>query len=167
VGHKVFFVGHAVGTQQYICLFPGRNAPWVLFGPQATLFDDDKQVATHFLSPTPSPNDPLESGTPRPTWQHSKDTSTVWAATPPIASSSDPQFVEPGAIPWFLLGVAGSQDGPTDGYKLTATTFIHRVNTSGGVAPSTDCTLGDKKLVPYEADYFFYKAAKRHAVDDN
>src|SRR5262245_14893802 len=67
-GNKVFLVGHAVGTQQYFCRFPGTTTPWVLFGPQATLFDDDeKQIITHFLSPNPSPSDPLGSGTPRPT----------------------------------------------------------------------------------------------------
>ena len=153
-GNKVFLVGHAVGTQQYICLNPEKATPWVLFGPQATLFDDDdKQVITHFLSPNP-----LEGGKPRPTWQHSKDTSAVWAKK--NTESSDSNFVEPGAIPWFLLEVVGDQDGPTGGDKLTATTFIQRLNTSGGVAPSTNCTLGDQALVDYEADYYFYKAAE-------
>jgi len=45
---------------------------------------------------------------------------------------------------------------------LTATTFIHRLNTSGGVAPSTGCTasdVGKKAFVPDTADYFFYRAA--------
>lgn len=42
------------------------------------------------------------------------------------------------------------------------TTYIQRLNTSGGVAPSTDCPkVGDKLFVPYEADYFFYKATTR------
>jgi hypothetical protein len=167
-GHKAFFVGHAVGTQQYVCLPSGSGFAWTLFGPQATLFDDDeKQVTTHFLSPNPSPNDPLGSGTPRPTWQHSKDTSTVWAA--PIASSSDPAFVAPGAIPWLLLEVVGAQDGPSGGDKLTAATFIQRLHTAeGSVPPAADCTkVGDKALVEYEADYFFYKAAKSDAGGGN
>ena len=56
--------------------------------------------------------------------------------------------------------MVGDQDGPTGGDKLTATTFIQRLNTSGGVAPSTNCTLGDQALVDYEADYFFYKDAE-------
>ena len=88
-----------------------------------------------------------------------------------IAFSSDPAFVAPGAIPWFLLQVVGAQDGPTDGHKLTATTFIQRLNTSGGVAPSTGCTLptdvGKKELVSYTADYVLYKAARRHAGHGN
>jgi hypothetical protein len=88
------------------------------------------------------------------------DTSTVWAVA--LASSSNPGFGEPGAIPWLLLQVVGAQDGPTGGDTLTATTFIQRLNTSGGIAPSTGCTepahVGKKDLVPYEADYVFYKA---------
>jgi hypothetical protein len=67
--------------------------------------------------------------------------------------------------------VVGAQDGPTDGHKLTATTFIQRLNTSQGVAPSTGCTLsanvGKKALVDYEADYFFYKAADRDTDGDD
>jgi len=156
-GNKAFLEGHAVGTQDYICLPSGSGFAWTFFGPQATLFnDDDKQVITHFLSPNP-----FEGGTPRATWQHSQDTSTVWAFATPATTSTDPAFVASGAIPWLRLEVVGAQDGPTGGHKLTATTFIQRLNTSGGVAPSTGCILstdvGKKALVPYTADYFFYK----------
>ena len=155
-GHKLVFKGYAVGTQQYMCLSPGTSTPWAFFGPQATLFkDNEKQILTHFLSPNPD-----ENGTARATWQDSKDTSTVWAR--PLATSSDPVFVAPGAIPWLLLEVVGTQDGPTGGDKLTATTFIQRLNTSGGVAPSSGCgatgDLGKKALVPYTTDYFFYES---------
>jgi hypothetical protein len=154
--NKLFLVGHAVGTQQYICLPSGSSFAWTLFGPQATLFKDDtKQIITHFLSPNPD-----EDGIPRATWQHSNDTSAVWAMA--IASSSDPYFVEPGAIPWLLLEVVGDQKGPTGGARLTRTAFIQRLNTSGGIAPpSTGCSvstdIGMRALVPYTADYFFYK----------
>lgn len=168
-GHKAFLEGHAVGAQQYICLVPGPSSPWQFFGPQATLFnDDDKQILTHFLSPNPFEDslNSFESGLPRPTWQDSKGTSAVWAM--PIPFASVPQV---GAIPWLLLKVVGAQDGPTDGHKLTGTTFIQRLNTSGGVAPSTGCTasadFGKKALVDYEADYFFYKAVKNDADDDD
>jgi len=60
--------------------------------------------------------------------------------------------------------VVGDQPGPTGGERLTRTTFIQRLNTSGGIAPSTGCAqptdVGSKVLVPYAADYFFYKAAE-------
>ncbi|WAK02285.1 DUF3455 domain-containing protein [Methylobacter sp. YRD-M1] len=154
-GNKAFLAGHAEGTQDYVCLPSGSGFAWTFFGPQATLFkDNDKQIITHFLSPNP-----FEADAPRVTWQHSRDTSTVWGAA--AASSSDPDFVQPGAIPWLLVQVVGAQEGPTGGDKLTETTFIQRLNTSGGSAPSTGCDLptdvGKKELVHYTADYFFYK----------
>jgi hypothetical protein len=66
-----------------------------------------------------------------------------------------------GAIPWLLLQVVGGQDGPTGGDTLTASTYIQRVHTAGGIAPATGCAestdVGKKVLVPYEADYYFYR----------
>jgi Protein of unknown function (DUF3455) len=159
-GHRPFLLGYATGTQNYICL-PNSNGPgvvWTLFGPQATLFDDDEmQITTHFLSPNPD-----EGGTARATWQDSQDTSTVWAMA--VASSSDPAFVEPGAIPWLRLQVVGADAGPTGGRRLTETTYLQRVHTSGGLAPTTGCAkapdVGKRALVPYTADYVFYKATR-------
>jgi len=163
-GNKAFLVGHAVGTQNYVCLPSGTGVQFVLFTPEATLFkfeDNTKQLITHYFSPNLTPTDPDETpGTIRATWQDSKDTSTVWAKA--IASSSDSGFVASGAIPWVLLQVVGAQDGPTRGDRLSETTFIQRLNTSGGGAPSTDCIssadIGHQAFVPYTADYFFYKA---------
>ena len=92
-GNKVFLKGHAVGTQNYICLPSGQSTAWTFFAPQATLFDDDnKQIITHFLSPNLGPIPPEVAGTLRATWQHSRDTSTVWAKldhrSPPTPPSS-------------------------------------------------------------------------------
>jgi Protein of unknown function (DUF3455) len=135
-GNKAFLKGHAVGTQNYICLPavpPASGFVWTLFTPQATLFDEHgKQIITHFFSPNPNPSD---NGAIRATWQHSRDTSTVWAAV--VGNpSTDPNFVAPGAIAWLLLRVVGARDGAFWGDTLTPTTFIHRVNTQGntGVA---------------------------------
>ena len=154
-GHEPFLVGHASGTQNYICLPSNAGFSWTFFGPQATLFDAaNEQLTTHFLSPNPA-----ENGTPRATWQHSRDTSTVWAVA--VASSTDPSFVQPGAIPWLLLQVAGSEYGPNGGDVLTRTTFIQRVNTAGGIAPAKGCggkaDVGKRALVPYTTDYVFYR----------
>jgi len=159
-GSKAFLIGHAVGTQNYICLPDGAGAKWVLFGPQATVFDDHgRQLMTHFLSPNPA-----ESNALRATWMDSDSTSSVWAMK--VAESDDARYVEPGAIKWFLLQVKGAEEGsrPHDRLthdRLTRATVIHRVNTSGGVAPANECTLagdvGKTKFVPYTADYVFYK----------
>jgi hypothetical protein len=154
-GSKAFLIGHAVGTQNYICLPDGAGATWVLFGPQATVFDDHgRQLMTHFLSPNPAENNAL-----RATWMDSDRTSSVWAVK--VAESDDARFVEPGAIKWFLLQVKGAEEGSQRNDRLMKTTVIHRVNTSGGVAPASECMLtgdvGKTKFVPYTADYVFYK----------
>jgi len=160
--HRLFRAGHAFVTQNYICLPSGAGFAWTLFGPQATLLHNDaRQVMTHFLSPNPD-----EAGTLRATWQHSVDTSAVWARA--IASSSDSGFVAPGAIPWLLLEVVGAEGGPTGGRRLTGATHIHRLNTAGGTAPAIGCSqsvnVGSRIFVPYEADYFFYR--DQHRNDD-
>ena len=155
-GHTAFLIGRAIGTQSYSCL-PSQGAlKWVPAGPQATVFDaDGQQILTHYLSPNPE-----ESGTPRATWRHSRDTSAVWASAL-VETYAEPDFVAPGAIPWLRIAVGGRQFGPTWGDKLTRATFIQRVNTVGGVAPPTGCALvediGKRVFVPYVADYVFYK----------
>lgn len=167
--NTVYLVGHAIGTQNYICSKSGSAVKYVLFTPEATLFDDDdKQIITHYFSPNPSePNaNPLviADGVVRATWQH-KDTSTVWASGAPSDggnSSLDHEFVAEDAIAWVKLKVLGDESGPTGGDKLTLTTFIQRLNTQGGLPPSTGCAslddVGNPAFVPYTADYFFYKA---------
>ena len=154
-GHAPFLTTHAEGTQNYVCVLAPTGFGWQFHGPQATLVDEaSTQVATHFLSPNP-----IEAGAARATWQHSTDTSRVWAAA--IASSTDGGFVAPGAIPWLLLRVVGQQTGPAGGTALSGALFIQRVNTAGGQAPPTGCSnahdIGRKALVPYATDYVFYK----------
>ena len=165
-GNTLFLKGQAQGTQNYICLPSGSGFAWTFFSPQATLFfttklfgrDLRQQIITHFLSPNP-----VENGTGRATWQSSLDTSEVWAKA--IASSTDPNFVAPGAIPWLLLQAVGTQRGPLGGDLLAYTTFVQRLTTGGGVAPATGCSqaanVGATALVPYSADYFFYKSSTK------
>jgi hypothetical protein len=38
-GNNVFLMGHATGTQNYICLPSATGFGWTFFGPQATLFN--------------------------------------------------------------------------------------------------------------------------------
>ncbi len=164
-GNTAFLVGHAAGTQNYICLPSGTGFAYSLFTPEATLFNDDgDQLITHFFSPNANP-DPAEHGTIRATWESSRDTSTIWAkAIAQATDSTDPNFVEKGAVAWLLLEVVGHKDGPTGGDRLSDTTFVQRLLTHGGSAPS-DCSsstdVGKRAFVPYTADYFFY-----HKSDD-
>ncbi|HEY6888111.1 MAG TPA: DUF3455 domain-containing protein [Solirubrobacter sp.] len=156
-GATPFLEGHAVGTQNYVCEPSATGFAWSLFTPEATLFtDEDSQLITHFFSPNPE-----ERGTVRAAWQHSRDSSTVWARlSDPAHSSTDPNFVAKGAVPWLLLDASGVRPGPTGGSKLTRTTFVQRVNTAGGVAPATGCDapsdVGARAFVPYTADYYFF-----------
>jgi hypothetical protein len=157
-GNEVYLLVHAVGSQNYVCLPSAGGYAWSFWGPQATLFsDDDDQKLTHFISPA-------SNGTPRATWMHSKDSSKVWAAAQASATSvTDPAFVEDGAIPWLLLAVVDAEDGPNGGDKLSETTFIQRLDTSGGVAPASGCAVladvGKRVFMPYSTDYYFWRSA--------
>jgi len=112
-GHTAYLLAHARGTQNYVCVPNGTAYSWTLYGPQATLFDDNYiQQITHFLSANPD-----ENGVLRATWQHSSDTSSAWAAAIPGRSSIDPAYVAPGAIPWLLLEAKGARLGPTGGHS--------------------------------------------------
>jgi hypothetical protein len=135
-GNKVFLFGRATGVQIYAC----NNGTWgPTSTPRATLVDDKgKVVATHFGGPT---------------WQ-ARDGSTVVGSLPPKASAPSPK----GSIEWLLLTPKSTAPGP-DGDKLAKTTFIQRVNTTGGLAPTTNCKTGDDPVeIPYTADYYFWKA---------
>ena len=177
-GNTAFLVGHATGTQGYICLptSPGATtASWTVKGarPEATLFQDfygqKFQIITHFLSPDTNPNqaapNPLPFGSA--TWQSSFDTSKVWAAVlhgNTIPAGSDPSCPNSGSIACLLLESIGSEAGPTGGTILSKTTFVQRLNTNGGSAPTTGCfdsgDVGNQALVPYTADYYFFRQAQ-------
>jgi len=171
-GNKLFLGTHGVGTQNYVCRPSGAGVAYVLFTPQATLFGDDGgQAITHYFSPNPitNPRDPntdpkvVADGAIRVTWQH-RDTSIIWAKLHQSGKDGDGAVtVDTKAVAWLLLDVVGSQNGPTGGDKLTGTTFVQRLNTTGGLAPSTGCSsltdVGNTAFVPYTADYFFYKKA--------
>jgi len=157
--NEVFLIGHAAGSQNYVCVPSGTGVDWSLFTPEATLFNDSiQQVTTHFFSVNPNPDD---RGAIRATWESSKDSSAVWAAATGVATfATDPAFVRPDAVAWVRLAAVGVEPGPTGGDRLSRTTFIQRINTVGGLPPATGCTqatdLGKRAFIPYTADYVFY-----------
>jgi hypothetical protein len=172
VGNSAFLAGHGVGTQGYVCLPSGTGASWTVNNarPEATLFTNIfgavVQIITHFLSPNTNPNE-FSPNPPRfgdATWQSSFDSSKVWAQKQHfITAGSDPNTCPNfGAIDCLLLQVIGAEEGPTGGKLLTKTTFIQRLNTKGGSAPLTGCLVssdvGKQALVPYSADYIFFRA---------
>jgi Protein of unknown function (DUF3455) len=167
-GNTAFLEGHAYGTQGYTCLptSDGGTAWNANARPEATLFVDVfgklVQIITHFASIDESPNDfapkPVSLGG-NATWQSSFDTSKVWAVkTGQIDAGTDASCPNTGAIPCLLLQSVGNQEGPTGGKLLAKVTFVQRLNTKGGAAPTTACSVGQTQLQPYTADYYFFRA---------
>lgn len=175
-GNTPFLIGHARGTQGYVCLptsAGASTASWMVNSPRpeatlfTTFFGKDVQIITHFLSPDTHPNALL----PNPpfgnaTWQSSFDSSRVWAqvfkASP--AGTVEDDCANTGSIACLLLQSVGNDVGPAGGKLLANVTFIQRLNTKGGLAPSTGCAtssdVGKQALVPYTADYVFFHGAE-------
>ena len=138
---QLFLVVHAIGVQKYTCQ---ANGTWLFTDPEATLYKTTgvpKPIGTHFLN----------FATGRPVWQL-KDESSVEAARTQTVDGGT------GNIAWLLLQAVVTTAG-SDGDRLTSTTWVQRLNTSGGVAPPGTCVPGDRIAVPYSADYFFWRAA--------
>jgi hypothetical protein len=131
-GNKLAFRAYAVGVQVY----RWNGVRWDFVAPIAKLFADPNYnglVGSHFAGPT---------------WM-SNSGSTV------IAARVDGCSPEATAIPWLLLK-ATTSDCPG---VFSKTTFIQRLNTSGGREPDVPAaTIGYEIKVPYTAEYYFYQA---------
>jgi hypothetical protein len=128
----------ASGVQVYACSSakPGEAPSWTLEAPHALLSSGDRVTGIHFAGPT---------------WQ-GLDGSQVKGAR--LASADAPAAT---AIPWLLLSATPAGTG-----TFSQTTHIQRLDTVGGKAPSSGCDashVGAKVLVPYRANYFFYRSA--------
>jgi hypothetical protein len=137
---QLFLIAHATGVQKYTCQSDGT---WLFTDPEATLFKTigaSKPIGSHFLN----------FATGRPVWQL-EDGSSVEATRTASASGGT------GNIAWLLLQAVATAAG-LDGDRLASTTWVQRLNTSGGVAPAGSCIPGDRIAVAYTADYFFWKA---------
>lgn len=142
-GNVFLFETFATGTQIYVCT-EGADAPgtfaWTFKAPDAVLWNDaGQQVGTHYAGPT---------------WQ-GNDRSRVVSEV--VARADAPA---PGAIPWLLLKARTNH-----GRGIFSTvTYIQRLDTVGGVAPSDGCDRsagGAERAVPYTAVYAFYYGAAR------
>jgi hypothetical protein len=157
-GNEAFLIGHAFGSQDYVCAASASGVAFVLTTPEAVLFDNAaRRVINHYFSPNP-----VEGGTIRATWQSTRNSSVFWAKLVHAATSAtDPDFVAKDAIAWLLLSRTGVLEGSGNGDNLAEATFVQRVNTVGGLAPSVGCNspddIGKTAFVPYEADYVFYR----------
>ena len=129
-GSTLVLDAYGVGVQ----IYQWNGTSWAFVAPSATLYADAGEhgvVATHFGGPT---------------WQ-SNSGGTV------VGTVANRCPVDPASIPWVSL--TGVADGPGIFEKVT---FIQRLNTVGGNAPSTPGSLDEIVKVPYTANYLFYKA---------
>lgn len=139
-GNRLKYHVYAKGVQIYRCT-PGPNNTyvWAFVAPEANLYANagfTGLVGTHYAGPR---------------WE-SNSGSIVRGAVDQSSPSPDPN-----SIPWLLLhAVSSSGPGIYDGV-----TFIQRVNTVGGKAPSSGCDssgVGTEVRIPYTAEYYFYTA---------
>ena len=127
-GYKVAFEALGVGVQIYCW----NGTSWVFVAPEAVLFHGSGVVAIHYAGPT---------------WESDSGSTVVGAVI-------DRCTPDPDSIPWLLLAAV-----ETEGPGIFANvTFIQRLNTVGGLAPSEPGDfVGEVARVPYAADYVFYR----------
>ena len=134
---KAYLAVPAKGVQIYVCNKNDAGAfAWIFKAPDAELDDSaGKPIGKHYAGPT---------------WDGSDGGKVVGAVK---ASAPAPGG---NAIPWLLLDIK-SRDGSG---QFTQAASILRVNTVGGVAPTTGCDeahAGTEQRVPYTATYYFLK----------
>jgi hypothetical protein len=128
-GHRGFVTYKGVGAQVYKC----TNRTWTLLQPDADLLDGHRKVGDHGRGPN---------------WRHNDGSVVVGAAVPGAAVQRR------GAIPEILVKTTSTRGRGT----FSPVTFIQRLNTRGGLAPTGPCDNGRQTRVQYSADYKFWKA---------
>ncbi len=132
VRSKLTLHAYAKGDQ----IYSWTGTSWNFVQPLATLYESANfrgKIGTHYAGPT---------------WE-SNGGSTV------IAAVLDRCTPDANDIPWLLLGsIATSETG-----VFRRVSYIHRVNTVGGDAPSqAGSFIGEMRRVPYTAEYYFYRS---------
>lgn len=140
-GHKVAMETVGVGQITYECREKAGQAgahEWVFVGPDAVLNDRAGKAVGKYYGPPA-------------TWE-SSDGSRLTGTQVAVAPASA------GSIPLQLV-----KANPAQGMgKMQGVSYIQRVATVGGVAPSSACDAGAKgrkEIVKYQADYIFYAPA--------
>ena len=139
-GHKVAMETVGVGQITYECRAKAAAAgeyEWFFVGPSAVLNDRGGRAVGKYYGPPA-------------TWE-SSDGSKLTATQLAVAPAGT------GNIPLQLV-----KANPAMGSgAMMGVTYIQRVATQGGVAPSAVCEkagVGQKQTVKYQADYIFWKA---------
>ena len=123
---------YATGVQ----IYRWSGTSWTFVAPEATLSADaggNSTIGIHYAGPT---------------WKSVSGSKVVGS----VSQRCTPDAT---AIPWLSLNVVSSE-GPGIFHRVT---FIQRVNTVGGLAPSSPGSFtGEEVRVPYTAEYFFYRS---------
>lgn len=139
-GHRVAWETVGMGDITYECRAKaGADAhEWVFVGPKADLNSRaGAKLGTYYGPPA------------------------TWAASDGSAVTGTQLAVAPAGAGNIPLQLVKSNPATGNG-AMTGVTYIQRVATQGGVAPSTVCDMssaGRKETVKYRADYIFWKAA--------
>jgi hypothetical protein len=135
-GQKETLRAEARGVQIYTCEASGDEFRWTLDHPEAELLDEKGQnIGRHFAGPS---------------WEmidHSRMSGKI------AGRKASPD----GSIPWMLI----SAESHTGSGMLQHVEYVQRVNTKGGIAPTTGCDAAHAKAksrVPYTATYIFYRS---------
>jgi len=137
-GHKMSLHTVGVGEITYECRVKTGSSDaydWAFVAPVATLSDVNKQAVGKYYA--------------GPTWE-ANDGSKVSGKQVAVAPASA------GSIPLQLVKAEPASGTGT----MNGVTYIQRLNTKGGVAPTDACSAssaGARKQVSYQADYVFYK----------
>jgi hypothetical protein len=137
-GETAQFTYAAVGVQIYECKIVDAKAAWAFVAPEADLFDaadkNGKRVGKHYAGPS---------------WESDDGSKVVGTVK---ARADSPRL---GAIAHLLITTkADARPG-----VFANITSLQRINTIGGVAPTTPCTISDvgkQMRVYYSADYKFF-----------
>ncbi|MDD2723406.1 MAG: DUF3455 domain-containing protein [Methylovulum sp.] len=134
-GQQAFLSVHAQGEQIYQCTLNQNKYAWEAKAPDALLFDDHGQVVgKHYAGPI---------------WEYKAGSHVVGRVVKKLDVSDK-------AIAWLLVEVVSHK-----GKDFFADAkFINRINTQGGLPPTSGCDgnhLGNEKRVAYKADYVFFK----------
>jgi hypothetical protein len=137
-GQTPLLQGRAKGVQIYECKNKADNPnqfEWKLKAPDANLFNDQGQkIIKHYAGPT---------------WEANDGSKVVGQVQ---ATANSPQD---NAIPWLLLEAKSHQGNGT----LSKVTYIQRVKTVGGKAPTQGCNPAHANTtvkINYTADYVFW-----------
>ena len=137
VGQKMMMRANGVGDITYECREKKDMAgqyEWAFVGPVATLYAADRNTVGKYYA--------------GPTWE-SSDGSKITGKQVAVAPAGA------GNIPLQLVKAEPAMGAGA----MSGVSYIQRVNTKGGVAPSAACddnAKGKRQTVAYEADYVFY-----------